>query len=84
MLLLSAPIWLVGETPSSADDVPSPNVVVIFCDDLGYGDLGCFGHPTIRTPHLDQMASEGQLVVVSVDGAYYDHATSNMWLALRG
>jgi arylsulfatase A-like enzyme len=60
MLLLSAPIWLVGETPSSADDVPSPNVVVIFCDDLGYGDLGCFGHPTIRTPHLDQMASEGQ------------------------
>jgi arylsulfatase A len=37
----------------------SPNVVVIFCDDLGYGDLGCFGHPTIRTPQLDRMASEG-------------------------
>ncbi|MCR9200511.1 MAG: sulfatase [Planctomycetaceae bacterium] len=37
-----------------------PNVVVIFCDDLGYGDLGCFGHPTIRTPHLDRMAQEGQ------------------------
>ncbi|MEM9660346.1 MAG: sulfatase-like hydrolase/transferase, partial [Planctomycetota bacterium] len=37
-----------------------PNFVVIFCDDLGYGDLGCFGHPTIRTPHLDRMASEGQ------------------------
>ena len=38
----------------------SPNFVVIFCDDLGYGDLACFGHPTIRTPHLDQMAAEGQ------------------------
>ena len=37
-----------------------PNVVVIFCDDLGYGDLGCFGHPTIATPNLDRMAAEGQ------------------------
>ncbi|HIE99833.1 MAG TPA: arylsulfatase [Planctomycetes bacterium] len=41
-------------------DAKSPNVVVIFCDDLGYGDLGCFGHPSIATPHLDRMAVEGQ------------------------
>jgi arylsulfatase A-like enzyme len=47
---------------TQADDAESrsPNVVVIFCDDLGYGDLGCFGHPSIQTPHLDRMASEGQ------------------------
>ena len=37
-----------------------PNFIVIFTDDMGYGDLGVYGHPTIRTPYLDQMASEGQ------------------------
>ncbi|NQV31850.1 MAG: sulfatase-like hydrolase/transferase, partial [Phycisphaeraceae bacterium] len=37
-----------------------PNIVVVFADDMGYGDLSCFGHPTINTPNLDRMASEGQ------------------------
>ncbi|MDC3132770.1 sulfatase [Flavobacteriaceae bacterium] len=36
------------------------NFIVIFADDLGYGDLSSFGHPSIKTPHLDQMAIEGQ------------------------
>ena len=36
-----------------------PNFIIIFADDLGYGDLGSYGHPTIQTPKLDQMAKEG-------------------------
>ena len=36
-----------------------PNVIIIFTDDLGYGDLGIQGHPSIKTPNIDQMAREG-------------------------
>jgi arylsulfatase A len=42
-----------------AGESATPNVVILIADDLGYGDLGSFGHPTIRTPHLDRMAAEG-------------------------
>lgn len=43
--------------PALAKD--RPNLVVVLCDDLGYGDLQCYGHPHIQTPNLDQLASEG-------------------------
>lgn len=36
-----------------------PNIIILFCDDLGYGDLSGYGHPTIRTPNLDRMVAEG-------------------------
>ena len=39
--------------------VSPPNLVLLFCDDAGYGDFGFSGHPTIRTPNLDRMAREG-------------------------
>ena len=50
-------VLLLAATPLTAK---TPNFVVIFCDDLGYGDLSCFGHPSIVTPRLDRMATEGQ------------------------
>jgi arylsulfatase A len=43
-----------------AQPAAPPNIVIIFADDLGYGDIGAFGAPNIRTPRLDAMAAEGQ------------------------
>ena len=36
-----------------------PNIIILFADDMGYGDLGCYGHPDLRTPNLDRLAEEG-------------------------
>lgn len=58
LLLLAFGAVFAAAIPASAAETP-PNIVVIFADDLGYGDLQCFGHPTIRTPNLDRMAAEG-------------------------
>ena len=44
---------------SHAAESAKPNVIMILADDLGYGDLGCYGHPTFKTPHIDQLAKEG-------------------------
>lgn len=39
--------------------MPKPNIILINCDDLGWGDLSCYGHPLHETPHLDRLAAEG-------------------------
>jgi arylsulfatase A-like enzyme len=56
LLLVPASSAVTTEGPPARP----PNVVLIVADDLGWGDLASFGHPTIRTPHLDRMAREGQ------------------------
>ncbi|MCA8968614.1 MAG: sulfatase [Planctomycetes bacterium] len=62
-LALFTVFLLVGGCRSSTQDArptaAHPNVVVFFTDDQGFGDLSCYGHPTIRTPHVDRLAREG-------------------------
>ena len=50
-------IALLMTTASLAAD--APNVVLLYADDLGYGDLSCYGAKTIATPHIDKLAAEG-------------------------
>lgn len=52
-------VLLAAAGPAPASDMEHPNIVVLFADDLGYGDLACFGHPEFKTPRLDRMAEEG-------------------------
>lgn len=58
-LLLTGIVAVLAAAPAPAPAGRSPNVVIILADDLGYGDLGCYSHPSIRTPNLDRMAAEG-------------------------
>lgn len=46
-------------TASLATAADRPNIVFILADDMGYGDLGCYGHPVAKTPHLDRLAQQG-------------------------
>lgn len=58
LLFLVFALSAFGSKAETADTSPT-NIVVIFADDLGYGELGCFGHPSFQTPRLDEMAEEG-------------------------
>src|SRR5262245_51217582 len=53
-------LMLLPVLPGGGPPAPPPNVVLVVADDLGWGDLAAYGHPTIRTPHLDRLAREGQ------------------------
>jgi len=56
--LLSLPFGVLGFVPGALS-FEKPNIIFIMADDLGFGDLGCYGQQVIKTPHLDQMAREG-------------------------
>ena len=52
-------VAMLLNTPSLFGDSHHPNIVLIMADDLGYGDTGCYGATAVKTPHIDQLASEG-------------------------
>ena len=56
LLVLFLPSLLMGAAPK-------PNIVLIFADDLGYGDLGCYGATKVKTPHIDKLAAEGRKII---------------------
>ena len=51
--------YCLAASALSGAEARRPNVIVILADDLGYGDLACYGHPKFKTPNLDHMAAEG-------------------------
>lgn len=71
--------WIVGVTVSLTASIafagqarppaPRPNLLLVYCDDLGYGDLGYMGHPIIRTPNIDRLAAGGLVLTNNYAGA---------------
>ena len=54
--------YLIGAaylTNVEAEEIKRPNILIVFTDDQGYSDIGCYGSTTNRTPRLDQLAQEG-------------------------
>src|SRR5438105_11633064 len=60
LILLALLAGAASIEKTAAQPAPPPNIVIILADDMGYGDIGAFGAPNIRTPRLDAMAAAGQ------------------------
>ncbi len=58
-------LLLLSFACSSKKDNPKPNIIIYLTDDLGYGDLGCYGNPIIKTPGIDKFASQSVLLTDS-------------------
>ena len=61
LVLSCASHRVLGAEPNAPAKAPRPNIVFIFADDLGWGDLHCYGNRRVRTPHLDRLARQGTL-----------------------
>ena len=86
LLLIALAFLTACDTPAPTTEIASlPNIVVVYCDDLGYGALGCFGNEVIRTPHIDRMAAEGDdlhRTLLGADFAYEERAARLLQVAL--
>ncbi len=58
-LLAFIPMGCLAQNSLAQKPVGKPNVVYIYADDIGYGDIGCYGSKTIKTPNIDQLAKQG-------------------------
>ncbi len=67
-LLLAAAFFGTPTSSSAAEE--RPNLVILFADDMGYGDPGCYGHPLIKTPHLDRLANQGMRLTSFLTGSW--------------
>lgn len=65
LMLLSSFAMATGVATAAT----KPNIIYIMCDDMGYGDLGCYGQKYINTPNIDRMASEGMLFTQAYAGS---------------
>ena len=61
---LASFLWLVAFLATTGAAKP-PNIVVFLTDDMGWGDLGCYGHPVIKSPNLDRLVEEGVTFTIS-------------------
>ena len=59
VLTLLCPLWLVAQAQKPVATPEKPNVIIVIADDLGYGDLSCYGEKTIHTPAVDALAKQG-------------------------
>lgn len=57
--LINIATLALGLSLASAKESPRPNIIYILADDLGYGDLGCYGQKIVHTPHIDKLCKEG-------------------------
>ena len=59
LLVTITAVFFVGSTGSQLRAADRPNIILIFIDDMGWKDVGCYGNDFIDTPHIDQLAADG-------------------------